>query len=253
MHMFGTLFGFPALGLLIMRQNRTIHVFCVTAYVAFSMPFLTVHANVPRIFYRTGASLEVFHIILAVHSFYRERSERQLFLLRQQLNTQYRSVQSAQAMERKAEQTTKRFVSYVLHEVRVPLNTALLAVQNLDGEGVFEDIGGDNLDMVHGLMSSLNMMEKVLNDVLSFRRMESGMLIQARKPFSFHKTINVVALSFQVQAEAAGLSLTLDLDKNIDSVGGCFVGDEMRLRQITSNLVSNALKFVSKRGVAHGC
>jgi hypothetical protein len=47
-------------------------------------------------------------------------------------------------------------------------------VQNLDGENVFEGLHVDQADMVHGLMGSLTMMEKVLNDVLSFNRMESG-------------------------------------------------------------------------------
>jgi len=121
-----------------------------------------------------------------------------MFALRQQLKIQYRYVldvrfkligsatQSAQVQERRAADSKKRFVSYskslrtslanrpVFHEVRVPLNTALLAVQNLDGEEVFQGLHEDQAEMVHGLMGSLSMMEKVLNDVLSFNRMESG-------------------------------------------------------------------------------
>jgi len=45
--------------------------------------------------------------------------------------------------------------------VRVPLNTALLAVQNLEGENVFKGLDTDQGEMVHGLMGSLTMMEKV--------------------------------------------------------------------------------------------
>lgn len=116
-----------------------------------------------------------------------------MFALRQQLKIQYRATQSAQVMERRAADSKKRFVSYstfipffpfthvptrlhrlVFHEVRVPLNTALLAVQNLQGERVFENVQQDQAEMVDGLISSLSMMEKVLNDVLSFNRMESG-------------------------------------------------------------------------------
>lgn len=134
----------------------------------------------------------------------------------------------------------------VFHEVRVPLNTALLAVQNLDGEGVFKNIDEDQADLVHGLMGSLAMMEKVLNDVLSFNRMESGRFSQARKPFEFHKSIQIVALSHRAQAEHANVDFKIDLDPRIDQVGSQFVGDEMRLRQVTSNLVSNALKFTSR-------
>lgn len=74
---------------------------------------------------------------------------------------------------------------------------------------------------------------KVLNDVLSFNRMESGKFTQARKPFEFHKSIQLVALSHRSQASMAGIELIVDLDKDIDKIGGTFVGDEMRLRQVT--------------------
>lgn len=52
-------------------------------------------------------------------------------------------------------------LTVVFHEVRVPLNTALLAVQNLEGEHVFKGLHDDQEEMVHGLMGSLTMMEKV--------------------------------------------------------------------------------------------
>jgi signal transduction histidine kinase len=167
-------------------------------------------------------------------------------------------------MERKASDSKRRFVSYseqriadleagaddiVFHEVRVPLNTALLAVQNLEGENVFRQVQAEQGEMVHGLVRSLTTMEKVLNDVLSFNRMEAGKFTQARKPFDFHKSINLVALSHRPQAQSSGIELIIDLDGDIDKVGGVFIGDEMRLRQITSNLVSNSIKFTEQGSV----
>jgi signal transduction histidine kinase len=130
----------------------------------------------------------------------------------------------------------------VFHEVRVPLNTALLALENLKGEGMFKDLNADTDDMVNGLVASLSMMEKVLNDVLSFNRMESGQFAQVYHPFNFHKSIQLVARSHRAQAAAAGIDFTVDLDPRISQLGK-LVGDEMRLRQVTGNLVSNALKF----------
>jgi len=58
----------------------------------------------------------------------------------------------------------------VFHEVRVPLNTALLAVQNLEGENVFKGLDKDQGEMVHGLMGSLTMMEKVGSRQIRRRR-----------------------------------------------------------------------------------
>lgn len=69
--------------------------------------------------------------------------------------------------------------------VQVPLSQAhfsssqcfdvtVLALQNLQGEEVFGHCDHEQTEMVEGLHGSLTMMEKVLNDVLSFNRMESG-------------------------------------------------------------------------------
>lgn len=152
-------------------------------------------------------------------------------------------------MERSAEHSKKRFVSYIFHEVRVPLNTARLALTNLDGESAFKDMSDDHKDLILGLDGSLRMMEKVLNDVLSFNRMESGNLVLAHKPFRFHKAVQLVGLAHRPTADVVGLDFELDLDPRIDTVSPVVLGDEMRLRQICSNLISNALKFTQKGGV----
>ncbi|KAL1405534.1 hypothetical protein Q8F55_009172 [Vanrija albida] len=245
----GILMGFPSIAIMAMRQNRLFHLLGVVSYFIAAGCLLFNQPSVPRLFYRNPAMFGLYHAFLVGTSYVRERNDRQLFQLRQQLKMQYRAVQAAQVMERKAEESKKRFVSYIFHEVRVPLNTALLAVQNLEGEGVFRQLGEGQSDMVHGLMGSLAMMEKVLNDVLSFNRMESGRFVQARKPFDFHKSIQLVALSHQVQAELNNVEFKVELDPRIDMCGGLFIGDEMRLRQITSNLVSNALKFTHSGSV----
>ena len=87
------------------------------------------------------------------------------------------ATQQAQISEKKANALSRRFVSYIFQcarfgslfesfqyidklliirsEVRVPLNTALLAVQNLENEGVYDTVDQDQRDMVDGLQASL--------------------------------------------------------------------------------------------------
>ena len=87
------------------------------------------------------------------------------------------ATQQAQISEKKANALSRRFVSYIFQcarfgslfeplqhidkllmirsEVRVPLNTALLAVQNLENEGVYDTVDKDQRDMVDGLQASL--------------------------------------------------------------------------------------------------
>jgi CheY-like chemotaxis protein len=92
------------------------------------------------------------------------------------------------------------------------------------------------------------MMEDVLNDVLSFTRMENGNLVLATAPFSLHRAVDYVALSQRGQRDVRGLGLELDLDPRIDELGDV-LGDEMRFKQVCSNLVSNAFKFTQDGGV----
>ncbi|WWD17522.1 hypothetical protein CI109_101963 [Kwoniella shandongensis] len=249
LNLLGFAFGQPVLGLLTLRESRLYAVFGASTWLILVGVLVVTEKHSPALFFRNLVFFALFHAFLIGASFLKERSDRQMFALRQQLKIQYRATQSAQVMERRAADSKKRFVSYIFHEVRVPLNTALLAVQNLDGENVFQGLEEDQAEMVHGLMGSLTMMEKVLNDVLSFNRMESGKFAQAKKPFEFHKSIQLVALSHRMQAQMAGIELIVDLDKDIDNIGGVFVGDEMRLRQVASNLVSNSIKFTDTGSV----
>ncbi|KAK8864179.1 hypothetical protein IAR55_001425 [Kwoniella newhampshirensis] len=249
LNLLGFAFGQPVLGLMTLRENRLCAISGASIWMILVGVLVVTQKRSPALFFRNLVFFALFHAFLIGASFLKERSDRQMFALRQQLKIQYRATQSAQVMERRSADSKKRFVSYIFHEVRVPLNTALLAVQNLDGENVFEGLEEDQAEMVHGLMGSLTMMEKVLNDVLSFNRMESGKFAQAKKPFEFHKSIQLVALSHRMQAQMAGIELHVELDKDIDSIGGVFVGDEMRLRQVASNLVSNSIKFTDTGSV----
>jgi signal transduction histidine kinase len=158
----------------------------------------------------------VFHIFILIIDAFLERRDRQMFELREQLKKQFKETQRAQQKEKRASDLNKRFISYstsyltqffpmlidlVFHEVRVPLNTALLSVQNLEADDVFRNLPPSQEECVLGLSSSLALMEKVsfrisaneladmqvLNDVLSFNRMESGNFTQAKAPFDFHR------------------------------------------------------------------
>jgi signal transduction histidine kinase len=183
----------------------------------------------------------------------------------------------------------------VFHEIRLPLNTALLAVQSLEHEGATTKLDLEHAGMVRGLTGSLGMMERVCRsdfprrrhgaDQAGFERChvvhengdgEGGFAIsllvqqlansiqfpQSRKPFDLHKSLQIVALPYRTQAQLAGLDLVLRLDQNIDKLEGSLLGDELRLRQITTfvpqlrqssygrrNLLSNAIKFTQSGSV----
>lgn len=187
------------------------------------------------------------------------QAERRLYILRDQLKVQYRATQKAQVNERKAADSKRRLTSYVFHEVRVPLNTALLAVQNMAASGV---VIKDQEIEFKALQGSLGMMSKVLNDVLDFNRMDSGRFESVARPYPFHQVMRSLFVPLKLATDARGLGFVTDMDRRIDEIArramyeasglseeeiqrrmaeapdehGIVVGDEVRLRQIITNL-----------------
>ncbi|GAA6063145.1 hypothetical protein JCM10212_001193 [Sporobolomyces blumeae] len=206
----------------------------------------------------------LFHGFIIFIHYMAECSERRLFTMRAELKVQYRAKQRAQINERKTMDAKRRFSSYIFHEVRVPLNTALLAVQNLKGLNVF-GAESENAIEYAALEGSLQMMSQVLNDVLDFSRMERGGFSSVSRPFSLHNLMRSIFVPLRLDAAARNLDLETSLDSRVDRLArlaaypsesedeiregdGFVMGDEMRLRQIVGNLISNACKFTPAGG-----
>ncbi|KZP17575.1 hypothetical protein FIBSPDRAFT_920629 [Athelia psychrophila] len=216
----------------------------------------------------------VYQFFLLYTHYMRENAERRLYTLRDQLKVQFRATQKAQVNERKSADSKRRLTSYVFHEVRVPLNTALLAVQNMDASGTVAK--GQEIEF-NALEGSLSMMSKVLNDVLDFNRMDSGRFESVSKPYAFHQVMRSLFIPLRMATNARRLELVTELDPMIDRIArrsaydtmgespgairahmkqhpegdGMVLGDETRLRQIITNLASNACKFTPSGGKLH--
>ncbi|KAJ7716136.1 hypothetical protein B0H16DRAFT_461099 [Mycena metata] len=234
---------------------------------------LTCATIVPHhtVFVRTMINSFLFNAFIIYAHYMQEMSDRRLYSLRNQLKIQFRATQRAQINERKASDSKRRLTSYVFHEVRVPLNSALLAVQNINSSGI---ITKDHEIEFNALSGSLNMMRNVLNDVLDFNRMDSGTFEVSSRPFAFHTTIRSLFVPLQLATDSRGQQFVAHLDPNIDKVArraayqamgetpgaitqhmmehpevaGVVTGDHVRLRQIITNLASNATKFTPTGG-----
>ncbi|EJU04144.1 hypothetical protein DACRYDRAFT_114545 [Dacryopinax primogenitus] len=252
----------PFLALFALGQNR---LFGAIAFIAWEIVSSVLIIPVYNSWTRNTVNSTIWHILLLYVHFTLETAERRSFTLREQLKDQCKATQKAQVNERKESDSKKRFVSYIFHEVRVPLNTALLASQNLIGSGAIKKEEDVEFQALEG---SLKMMSKVLNDVLDFNRMDSGRFVTVSKPYCFHGAIRSMLLPLELSAKSRGLTLTMRLDPKIDDIAnrtaygdteqdvqavkdGWVLGDEMRLRQLVTNLTSNACKFTSEGGRVH--
>jgi len=135
-----------------------------------------------------------------------------------------------------ANRAKSEFLANMSHEIRTPLNGVMgvasaLARTRLDG---------NQREMVGLIESSAKTLESLLSDVLDLARVESGRMALASEPFDLARCIADVAALFQPSAEAKNLDLIVEIAPEIE---GAFLGDAARVRQILSNLVSNAVKF----------
>ncbi|KAH7316420.1 hypothetical protein B0J17DRAFT_687075 [Rhizoctonia solani] len=266
--------GLPVIAIFALGQNRTVQTFMVVSFVCTAAAFMVPYKAT---WIRHVLNLIIFHAFVLYINWMRETADRRLYVLRDQLKTQYKQTQKAQISERKSSESKRRLTSYIFHEVRVPLNTALLAAQNLAGTNAIQREHEIEFNALEG---SLNMMSKVLNDVLDFNRMDSGRFETVSKPFAFHAVIRSMLVPLGLGASAKGLQLIVELDNEIDTQArlaayqyvptettrkrqeewvaqrmeegsdedGIVMGDEMRLRQVVTNLASNACKFTEAGG-----
>lgn len=132
----------------------------------------------------------------------------------------------------------------------------VLAFQNLQVNNAFQGDHAESQSVeIHALEASLFMMQQVLNDVLDLERMDSGRFESNPRPFPLHRAINSIMGPVGLASDAKRLQLRIELDKKIDELaethmpdGLWVIGDEIRLRQVLTNLASNAVKFTPDAG-----
>lgn len=135
-----------------------------------------------------------------------------------------------------------RFVATISHEMRTPLH-GMLGLLRLVRERADRPPDPRHLMLMHNAGEHL---VQVINDVLDFAKLETTGLPIAPSPFRLDTTLHELVDTIRFNAEAKGLTLTLDSDLPADT---WVMGDVTRIRQILLNLMGNAIKFTHHGGV----
>ncbi len=139
-----------------------------------------------------------------------------------------------------------QFLSNISHEIRTPMNGVigmldlLTATELTESQQRYAGIARESAEILLGVME----------EILDFSRLEAGRVRLVPSPFSPREILDGVLRQFAPQAEARGITLSLESEIPVAQE---LMGDAARLRQVLVKLVGNAIKFTQEGGVRLRC
>ncbi|MEM9282193.1 MAG: ATP-binding protein [Verrucomicrobiota bacterium] len=137
----------------------------------------------------------------------------------------------------------ERFLANMSHEVRTPMNGIFGMVNLLLESGVV----GEQREYLETIQSSSESLLNILDDILDYAKLNSNQMQLRPRTFDLNKLIRDVLWVYKSTTDHKGVELSATI---CDSLPDHFVADDLRLKQVVSNLVSNAIKFTDHGGVS---
>jgi signal transduction histidine kinase/DNA-binding response OmpR family regulator len=145
-------------------------------------------------------------------------------------------LENARKAEVSANNSKSEFIAKISQDIRTPLNGILSMSESLTHEKSFSE---SNKDKVEIIRKSAELLVSVINDLIDFSKTETGRIYVEEIPFSLENEIEIVVDSFTAMSEENKISVYTEMEESMQEE---IIGDPFIIRQILTNLLSNAIR-----------
>ena len=141
-----------------------------------------------------------------------------------------------------AREAQAKFLANMSHEIRTPINAIIGMNEMILRENTDEEIR----DYAHNIQSASKMLLGLVNDVLDFSKIESGRLELVEDTYHLGALLQDATILMNARVAGKPISTYVDIDPQLPSK---YVGDELRIKQVLTNVLSNAVKYTKEGSV----
>ncbi len=164
---------------------------------------------------------------------YRQESERELL--------------DAKNKAEKSDKLKSAFLANMSHEIRTPMNAIIGFSQMLNDEDVTKE---ERIEFTGSISKSCSQLLAIIDDIIDISKIEAGYIEIKKSVFNLNEILKNLMLIYKAKTEAKGLTISLQCELN-DTLCSIYT-DPVRLKQIFTNLLDNALKFTKKGYIEFG-